>query len=85
MTETTTSTKTIDPGPPPYCPVCGGRQVAVPNNQSHYGVCVGCATVVKPEISVGGEIRPFFVRVSELMPLTKDVVQLREKIRARYG
>jgi hypothetical protein len=69
-----------DPGPPPYCPVCGGNKIVAPNRQSHSAVCLGCASIVRPEISVGGEVKPFLFRESELRVHPPEIVQLQKQV-----
>jgi hypothetical protein len=82
MTENLTRTTNLlpDPGQPPYCSACGHTKIAAPSQQSRYGVCLTCGAVVQPEISVGGELRPFLNRVSELAPLPPEIMKLRGKV-----
>jgi hypothetical protein len=74
-----------DPGSPPYCPTCGGNKIAAPRAGSHSGVCVGCASIVRPEISVGGEVKPFLFRESELRVHPKEILLLREQVMAQIA
>jgi hypothetical protein len=80
---TPSSTKTIDPGSPPYCPVCGGNKIVAPDRQSRSAVCLGCASIVRPEISVGGEVRPFLFRESELRVHPPEILKLVQHVKAK--
>ena len=71
-----------DPGPPPYCPKCGGRQVAVPQGH-HQGVCVGCGSHLRPLFSVERQVLPFFQALSDLAVHPPACVKLAEQVRAK--
>lgn len=84
------ASKRREPGPPPWCPVCGAPApaLAVPqgpgfSNREHMGVCQGCGSICKPEKSSTGEVLPFFFHVSDLRPGTPEpVLHVQRQVRA---
>jgi hypothetical protein len=81
--------KKRDPGPGPWCPVCGAPAQALavprgpgfPNNQK-LGVCQGCGSVCKPDHSVTGETLPFLFHVSDLRPgIPGPVLEVQRQVR----
>ena len=71
-----------DPGPPPYCPRCGGNKVAAPPN-SRQGVCVGCGSHVRLLSSIEGHVLPFLQELSDLAVHPPPLVQLANQVRAK--
>lgn len=71
-----------DPGPPPYCPRCGGRHVGAPQGSSQ-GVCLTCGSHVRLLHAIEGHPLPFFQELSDLAVHPPACVKLAEQVRAK--
>lgn len=71
-----------DPGPLPYCPKCGGRQVGVPGG-CNQGVCMTCGAHLRPLFTLERQILPFFQELSELAVHPKPCIELAAQVRAK--
>lgn len=76
-----------DPGPPPYCPKCGGRLIAGVQGVNQ-GVCVTCGVYLKPVLIGYDENRrpvigPFLEEISELAVHPKPCIELAQNVRQK--